>query len=65
VPEEVWALLEWILPKLPNLCAITYELLEQALPLMGEARIIAQLDRCKSLWNYYLDCRKELDNVAA
>lgn len=64
-PEEVWALLEWILPQLPNLCAITYELLEQALPLMGEARIIAQLERCKSLWNYYLDCRKELTNVAA
>jgi len=56
VPEAVWELLEWILPHCPNLCAITYEVLEQALQLMGEAQIVAQLKRCKSLWNYYLHC---------
>lgn len=65
VPEAVWELLERLLPRLPNLCAITYEVLEQALPLMGEEKIVAQLKRCKMLWNYYLDCRKELANVAA
>lgn len=54
VPEAVWQLLEWLLPKLPNLCAITYEVLEQALPLMGEEKIVAQLQRCKILWNKYL-----------
>lgn len=53
VPEAVWQLLEWIMPKLPNLCAITYEVLEQALPLMGEKAIMAQIQRCKTLWNIY------------
>lgn len=56
VPEPVWELLEWILPHCPNLCAITYEALEQALQLMGEEQIVAQLQRCKSLWNFYLHC---------
>ncbi len=55
VPEPVWELLEWLLPKLPNLCAITYEALEQTLPLIGEEKIIAQLKRCKALWSYYLE----------
>lgn len=54
VPEPVWELLAWILPKLPNLCAITYELLEQALPVTGEEKIVAQLQRCKKFWNDYL-----------
>jgi hypothetical protein len=55
VPEPVWELLEWILPQVPNLCAITYEVLEQALPLMGEVNIIAQLQRCKTLWNQHVE----------
>jgi len=54
VPEPVWDLLAWILPKVPNLCAITYELLEQALNVTGEEKIIAQLQRCKTFWNQYL-----------
>jgi len=55
VPDAVWELLEWILSKVPNLCAITYEVLEQALPLMGEEKIVAQLQRCKTLWNQYVE----------
>jgi uncharacterized protein (UPF0276 family) len=54
VPEAVWELLAWILPKLPNLCAITYELLEQALGVTGEEKIVAQLQRCKTFWDDYL-----------
>ena len=54
VPEPVWDLLAWILPKVPNLCAITYELLEQALNVTGEEKIVAQLQRCKTFWNQYL-----------
>lgn len=54
VPEPVWQLLEWLLPKLPNLRAITYEVLEQALYVMGEEKIIAQIAQCKSLWKSYL-----------
>lgn len=78
VPEAVWELLEWLLPNLPNLCAITYEALEQALPLMGEEGIVAQLQRCKTLWNNYVQISRsgrlhntihqpdaEAENVAA
>lgn len=54
VPEPVWDLLAWILPRVPNLCAITYELLEQALPVTGEEKIVAQLTRCKTFWNDYV-----------
>lgn len=54
VPEAVWQLLEWLLPKTPNLCAITYEVLEQALYVMGEEKIIAQIAQCKALWEQYL-----------
>jgi uncharacterized protein len=60
VPEAVWQLLEWLLPKLPNLCAITYEVLEQALQLMGEEKITAQIAQCKILWNQY----QQLSNTA-
>ena len=78
VPEPVWELLAWILPKLPNLCAITYELLEQALLVTGEEKIVAQLQRCKIFWNDYLQMsinvaqqnsrqliNEEIKNVAA
>lgn len=78
VPAPVWELLAWILPKLPNLCAITYELLEQALPVTGEEKIVAQLQRCKTFWNDYLQMpinvaqqhtnhsiKQEIKNVAA
>ncbi len=54
VPEAVWELLAWVLPRVPNLCAITYELLEQALPVTGEEKIVAQLTRCKTFWNDYV-----------
>lgn len=51
VPDEVWALLEWALPRTPNLCAITYEILEQALPLIGEDNVLAELIHCRRLWD--------------
>jgi len=78
VPEPVWELLAWILPKLPNLCAITYELLEQALLVTGEEKIVAQLQLCKNFWNDYVQMsinftqpntshliQQEITNVAA
>lgn len=53
VPDEVWRLLEWVLPRAPNLCAITYEILEQALPLIGEENVIEEIAHCRRLWNKY------------
>lgn len=59
VPEPVWEILEWILPKLPNLRAITYELLDQALFILGEEKIAAQLRRCKTYWDSYVKSTKQ------
>ncbi|HTF95449.1 MAG TPA: DUF692 family protein [Cellvibrio sp.] len=53
VPDEVWTLLEWILPRTPNLCAITYEILEQALPLIGEKNVVQEIAHCRHLWDKY------------
>ncbi len=48
VPEAVWNLLELIVPHTPNLCAITYELLEFSLPMLGEEKILSQLALAQS-----------------
>jgi uncharacterized protein len=55
VPDAVWSLLELILPHTPNLCAITYELLEFSLPMLGEEKILSQLALAQSAWKNY--CR--------
>jgi uncharacterized protein (UPF0276 family) len=50
VPEAVWDLLEWIVPQTPHLAGIVYELLDQALPIVGAAGIRQQLERACSIW---------------
>ncbi len=50
VPEPVWELLEWLAPRLPNLAGIVYELMEQALPLVGAAGVRTQLARARRIW---------------
>jgi uncharacterized protein (UPF0276 family) len=56
VPEPVWELFEWTVPRLPNLAGVVYELLEQALPIVGVDGIRRQLERVheissQSCWN--------------
>lgn len=50
VPEPVWELLDWIIPRTPNLAGIVYELLEQALPIVGVKGIAQQLERAHESW---------------
>jgi len=50
VPEPVWELLEWVVPRAPNLCGIVYEVLEQAVPLLGVDAIGQQLERIRRTW---------------
>lgn len=50
VPEPVWELLEWLVPRLPRLRGIVYEVLEQALPTVGVEGIRRQLERAHALW---------------
>lgn len=53
VPEPVWQLLEWVMPRAPNLSGIVYELLEQALPLVGLEGIRRQLERAHEAWEQH------------
>jgi uncharacterized protein (UPF0276 family) len=52
VPEAVWTLLEWIVPRAPHLAGIVYELLDQALPIVGAAGIRRQLERLYNIWEH-------------
>jgi uncharacterized protein len=49
-PEPVWKLLEWVVPRAPNLAAIVYEVMEQALALVGVPGIRSQLARAREIW---------------
>lgn len=50
VPEPVWELLEWVAPRTPQLAGIVYELLEQALPIVGVDGVRKQLERARAAW---------------
>jgi uncharacterized protein len=52
VPEAVWTLLEWVVPRAPHLAGIVYELLDYALPIVGAAGIRRQLERLYSVWEH-------------
>jgi uncharacterized protein len=51
VPEPVWDLFEWVTPRLPHLAGVVYELLEQALPIVGVDGIRRQLERVHHIWD--------------
>jgi uncharacterized protein (UPF0276 family) len=51
IPEPVWDLVDWLAPHLSHLSGITYELLEQALPIVGVERIGRQLERARQAWH--------------
>lgn len=50
VGTEVWRLLNWILPRCPNLKAVTYEILVQSLDYLGEETILQQIQYARELW---------------
>jgi uncharacterized protein (UPF0276 family) len=50
VPEAVLSLTEQILPLLPNIKAITYEIFSSYIPLFGLDAIHSQLQKIQSLW---------------
>jgi uncharacterized protein (UPF0276 family) len=49
-PEPVWDLLEYVVPRAPNLCAITFEFHESYYPLLKTEGICAQLARARKVW---------------
>lgn len=50
VPDAVWALLEYTLPRCPNVGAVVFELFGSWFDVVGEARVRADLRRMKRLW---------------
>jgi uncharacterized protein (UPF0276 family) len=50
VPEPVWAALEWLLPRAPNLAGIVYEVLDQAFSQVGLEVLRRQMERLQSVW---------------
>jgi uncharacterized protein (UPF0276 family) len=52
VPEPVWELLEWLIPRAPHLAGISYELLDEA-RLAPEA-VLRQVERARALWRWHL-----------
>jgi uncharacterized protein len=48
VPEPVWELLEWLMPRAPNLAGISYEILEEAK--LAPKTVVRQLEQARALW---------------
>lgn len=49
-PEPVWELLDYAIPRTPNLRGVTFEFHFSFYPLMGEDGVRAQLDRARAAW---------------
>ncbi len=64
VPEPVWDMLDWTLERAPNVCAVVYELLEQALDIVGERGILQQLNRARDCWSQHHKSVGEEDRYA-
>ncbi len=52
-PRAVWNLLDWVLPKCPNLGGVVFELLGSWYVDVGEDRLLRQLSRMKEMWARY------------
>jgi uncharacterized protein (UPF0276 family) len=50
-PEPVWELLDWVLPRCPNLGGVTFELFGSWFEPTGEAGLLAELHRMRELWS--------------
>ncbi len=48
--EEVFELLDWVLPKLPQLRGVTFEFHHSYFPVLGNDGIAGQLARARDLW---------------
>jgi uncharacterized protein (UPF0276 family) len=66
VPAPVWELLDWVVPRAPQLCGIVYEVMEEAVPLLGVDAIARQLERAQRTWSLRRHgCRQRSADVVA
>lgn len=49
-PEPVWELLDYAIPRTPNLRGVTFEFHFSYYSLMGESGVLAQLERARAAW---------------
>ena len=49
-PDPVWDLLEWVLPRAPNVSGVVFELLGSWFEPMGPERLTAELERMQEAW---------------
>jgi len=50
VPEEVWELLEYTLPRCPNIAGVVFEILDLYVGRVGADAVAADLERARSIW---------------
>jgi uncharacterized protein (UPF0276 family) len=50
VPERVWEVLEWVIPRAPNLGGVVYEVLEQAFAPLGVEVMRDELESVRQIW---------------
>jgi len=50
-PEPVWKLLDWVLPRCPNVAGVVFELFGSWFEPMGEDALRGQLYRMKEIWS--------------
>lgn len=58
VPEPVWELLEYTLPRTPQVGGVVFEVLEVHVPRLGTDLIVNELGRARDIWNR---CRPSQD----
>jgi len=54
IPDAVWTLLDWTLPRCPNLGGVTFEVFGSWVESVGLARIRADLQRLRAAWTRHL-----------
>lgn len=52
--DEVWELLDYVVPKCPNLRGVTYEFHESYFDKLGNDGILAQINHAREICNKYI-----------
>ena len=53
VPEDVWNLLEYTLPLVPNVAGVVFEILDEPAVRLGTEVIAEELQHARQIWNKY------------